>query len=250
MSIEEENNNTDNNNDIIGSIDHILQITYKDLINDFTNRKLAKEAKKNYEILHEKYEIELKIKEENQKKIKPKKNTNIKDKKKNDMNINDISNENDLIEPIPDPIMYLKSAIDSIHLQDDLKILMQQNIEQIELLSSIEFNKANNLLNYLKTQHEIANLQEIEEEETLKRQGIFIGQHIPQPKSKLNINKDELSNYDKFSKNLLIANDLMNENKQQFLRKTGNMKISIEAEERENERNQHMLMKTMRSSIR
>jgi hypothetical protein len=120
--------------------------------------------------------------------------------------------------------------------------------------------EAQSLLGYLSEQQNAAKLEEELEEENLKKQGIIVGQHIPSLPSRLNLDQYQLSQYDTFSTTLLVAKDLIDQNRTDFLRRTGNLPIS-EAAEAKREANQkylamqdpekpHYLLETSNSKVR
>ena len=109
--------------------------------------------------------------------------------------------------------------------------MMSQDLidEKINLISA-EVNKRNEeasiLLEYLNKQRQIARLDEELEEEELKKKGIIIGQHIPSLQSKLTLDPGVISEFSEFSNSLLIAKDLIDQNQDTFLRRTGNLPIT------------------------
>ncbi|RYG97853.1 hypothetical protein EON65_52235, partial [archaeon] len=86
--------------------------------------------------------------------------------------------------------------------------------------------EAEELGKYLNTQQQLAKLAEETEEEDLKRQGIIVGQHIPSLPSRLDLDASRIAEYDSFSSTVLVAKDLMVQNRTNFLRRTGNLPIS------------------------
>ena len=86
--------------------------------------------------------------------------------------------------------------------------------------------EAEKLLEYLNVKRKAARELEEKEEQELKLRGIIIGQHIPSIKSKLQIDSSALSEFSSFSSSLLVAKDLIEQNKTNFLRRTGNLPIS------------------------
>ena len=93
-----------------------------------------------------------------------------------------------------------------------------------------EINKKNEeagkLLDYLNHRRKVARELEEQEEEELKMKGIIIGQHVPSLKSKLYLEPSTISEFPTFSSSLLVAKDLIDQNKTNFLRRTGNLPIS------------------------
>jgi hypothetical protein len=129
-----------------------------------------------------------------------------------------------------------KRVIDSLNLSDQYKTELLERAQKIEQELQEENGKADELVGYLQKQREIAKQKRIEEEESLKKQGIIIGQHIPPLPSKLVVEPDQLSQFGKFSSNLVIAHDLVEQNKTNTLRRTGNLPISETLEQRKLER--------------
>lgn len=107
---------------------------------------------------------------------------------------------------------------------------MERKIELINEEVARKNNEATSLLEYLSVQRNKAKNLEEEEEEELKKKGIVIGQHIPSLKSKLVLDSNKLSEFGDFSSTILIAKDLVEQNKTNFLRRTGNLPISDLAE--------------------
>jgi hypothetical protein len=139
-------------------------------------------------------------------------------------------------------------------------ISLERKIELINEEVTRKNNEATSLLEYLSVQRNKAKDLEEEEEEELKKKGIVIGQHIPSLKSKLVLDSDRLSEFGDFSSTLLIAKDLVEQNKTNFLRRTGNLPISDLAESKKlkNEQSQmsmepdspHYLTRTNNVNVR
>jgi hypothetical protein len=110
--------------------------------------------------------------------------------------------------------------------------LVSKKIEAINAEIERKNREAEQLLQYLTKQQELAKFEEEQEEDSLKKQGIIVGQHIPSLPSKLNLNPSELAEYETFSSTLLVARDLVQQNRTNFLRRTGNLPISDLAESR------------------
>ena len=137
---------------------------------------------------------------------------------------------------------------------------MEEKIAAINAKVKSKKDEAVQLLEYLNVQREQARIKENEEEENLKKKGIIIGQHIPSLKSKLELDNNVLENFDSFSSTLLVAKTLVDQNKTNFLRRTGNLPISELAESRkaQNERRRtdtvpdmpNYLIKTTSSTVR
>ncbi len=110
--------------------------------------------------------------------------------------------------------------------------LVSKKIEAINAEIERKNREADQLLHYLTKQQSLAKQEEEQEEDSLKKQGIIVGQHIPSLPSKLNLNPTELAEYETFSTTLLVARDLIQQNRTNFLRRTGNLPISDLAETR------------------
>lgn len=259
----------------IGSIDHILKTTFRSVYEEYDKRQLASNAREQ-DIL-KKLEIErlerekaealeaarLKEEEENAKKNKGKKppqnkvNTKLKSAKVNstevvnepvveDVQVLETQQEEEIVQ---DPSLDIKNyfvPIELMQLDDNLKSSLELRLQEIE--ANVENNKemAKSLMNYLTSQRNIAKEDELLEEENLKRQGIIVGQHIPTLKSKLRIDKNFTGQFYKFSSNLLIAEELLEQNETDRLRRTGNLPITADAEKRDDERTQRRLLSESR----
>ncbi|KAJ1432684.1 hypothetical protein B484DRAFT_24765 [Ochromonadaceae sp. CCMP2298] len=107
---------------------------------------------------------------------------------------------------------------------------MEDKIAAINASVQKKNEEASQLLEYLKVQRETALVTEEMEEERLKKKGIIIGQHIPSLKSQLDLDRERLAHFDTFNSTLLVARNLVEQNKTNFLRRTGNLPISDLAE--------------------
>jgi hypothetical protein len=107
-----------------------------------------------------------------------------------------------------------------------------KKIEAIQAEIERKNREAENLLSYLIDKQNSAKQEEELEEEHLKKQGIIVGQHIPSLPSKLNLDPHQLAAFDSYSSTLLVAKDLITQNRTNFLRRTGNLPISDAAESR------------------
>jgi hypothetical protein len=107
-----------------------------------------------------------------------------------------------------------------------------KKIEAIQAEIERKNREAEKLLSYLIDQQNSAKQEEELEEEHLKKQGIIVGQHIPSLPSKLNLDPHQLAAFDSYSSTLLVAKDLITQNRTNFLRRTGNLPISDVAESR------------------
>eukprot|EP00981_Chlorochromonas_danica_P012830 scaffold5444_cov181-Ochromonas_danica.AAC.11 len=111
---------------------------------------------------------------------------------------------------------------------DDVEAKIQAVYAEVEKKT----REAEMLSAYLQEQQQLAHLTEEKEEEDLKRQGIIVGQHIPSLPSRLHLDPQQLSEFENFSSTVLVAKDLMIQNRTNFLRRTGNLPISDLAETR------------------
>lgn len=109
---------------------------------------------------------------------------------------------------------------------------MEAKIQAVYAEIDRKTREAEQLSKYLKEQQQIAILEEEKEEEDLKRQGIIVGQHVPSLPSRLNLDPSQIAEYENFSSTVLVAKDLMVQNRTNFLRRTGNLPISELAETR------------------
>jgi hypothetical protein len=134
-----------------------------------------------------------------------------------------------------------RRRIDQLGLSGESKSELQGRVEGIERSIDVENSKADELVHYLREQREEALRKRGEEEEALKKRGIIVGQHIPALPSQLAVDPDQLSQYGKFSSNLLIARELVAHNHDNMLRRTGNLPISEEVEKRKTERGKWQL---------
>lgn len=107
---------------------------------------------------------------------------------------------------------------------------VEAKIERIKADIERKNKEAQSLLNYLSEQQQLAKEEEEREEEDLKKQGVVVGQHIPSLPSRLDLDPTEVAKYETFAGTLLIAKDLVQQNRTNFLRRTGNLPISEAAE--------------------
>lgn len=91
------------------------------------------------------------------------------------------------------------------------------------------------LMNYLFQRRNEALIEETEEEDVLKKQGVLLGQHIPSLPTKLYLDKTVISQFS--AQSLANASDLVRLNKTNKLRRTGNLPISEVFEELKIDRN-------------
>lgn len=129
-----------------------------------------------------------------------------------------------------------KRAIDTLDLGTHHRQALAKKAEEIERELEEKNAKADQLVKHLVDQRGIARELRVQEEEALKRQGIIIGQHIPPLPSKLDVDPAYLDQFGEFSSNLLIARELVSQNHENMLRRTGNLPISDQLETRRLER--------------
>lgn len=135
------------------------------------------------------------------------------------------------------------SPFEKLTLNDDIKQLsISKKKDADTLLGQLEDN-ALDLATYMKTQKEIARELEETENDNLKRQGIFVGLHVPVLPTKLSVSRQKLESHGSFSSNLIVANELVGQNIENSLRRTGNLPISDLAELRKTERLKHHVQK-------
>jgi hypothetical protein len=233
----------------VGSISHILKTAFKDVYQDYSKRDQAAKAREDLAIAQEE---ERKRKEEEaiaaeaaaaeaaaaaKKKGAPKKD----DKKKSDAEAVTV------VEPVPDPtpeavvdpstlVENYYAPIETMKLDPQYSHMLETKSANIKYVNLDNIQKAEELQTYLFRQREVAkHLEELEEEE-LKRRGIMLGQHIPSLPTKLDIEKHKIGHQGNFSENIVVAKDLIESNKELFLRRTGNLPISALAMERVLER--------------
>lgn len=145
-------------------------------------------------------------------------------------------------EPIPitideNAIENYYTEVEKTNLNNDYKLQLDNKKQQIEYELSKKLEDAKELANYLYEEKAIAEELEVNEEDELKRQGVILGQHIPSLPTKLHVDRNMIDRYGDYSQNLVIANDLVKQNRENFLRRSGNLPISDFAETRKNERN-------------
>lgn len=131
-------------------------------------------------------------------------------------------------------------AVDTLELGDHHKHTLAQRAQEISRELEDKNLKADRLVQHLAEQRAIAKKLRIEEEEELKQQGIVIGQHIPPLPSKLDVDPAYLEQFGEFSSNILIARDLVSQNHENMMRRTGNMPISDQLEARRLERGKRL----------
>jgi len=115
---------------------------------------------------------------------------------------------------------------------EDRKLLVESDLIRRQ-------EQARELAKYLHSRKKIANELEIQEKDDLKKQGIMVGQHIPSLPSKLAVDASTISEYGSYSKKLVIAKSIIEQNHESRLRRTGNLPISQLAVEKKAERGKY-----------
>jgi hypothetical protein len=248
----------------VGSISHILKTAFKDVYTDYAKREDAAKAREDILIAQEE-ERKRKEAEElaaaeaaaadaaaNKKKggaaaAAAKKQEDAKKKGGADP----VVEAPPVVEPPPEPQVLVDPStlvenyfapIEKLKLDPQYADMLENKTTTIKAVNTDKRQKAEDLQTYLTQQRETAkHLEELEEEE-LKRRGIMIGQHIPSLPTKLDIGKERISTQGNFSDNIVVAKDLVESNREMFLRRTGNMPISSLAAQR-------LLERTSKSQI-
>jgi hypothetical protein len=225
----------------VGSISHILQTAFKD---DLDERKKIIESKK------KKLQKEIKQRELEEKRRLAEEAARLeaerlaiemaaKKSKKPDSKVAQrsestgppamavVDHEDDAVSD--DDEIY-DNPVDLLPLSDRHQAILKTKLENIEQEIQQSNNHAEELVNYLTKQRDLAREEEIKEEENLKRQGIMIGQHIPSLVSKLEINPSVLQSFGPYSSNLIITRELIEQNHERKLRRTGNLPITEDVE--------------------
>ena len=238
----------------VGSISHILQTAFKEDIDErkkYDSAQALKEAKlakqqQREELKRLKAEaaaIAAKAAEDEAAastskkggKAPPSKQQEVSDTSdpvESDDNVDDIVEEEQHEDIVENPVDLLPLA------EHHKQVLLARKAEIQKELDANSKN-AEQLVAYLKEQRDMARQLEIEEEERLKKQGIMVGQHIPSLKSQLEINSRTLNQFGAISSNLVVSRELLDQNKERNLRRTGNLPISEEAELRKSMRKQY-----------
>ena len=188
----------------VGSISHILKTAFQDVYKENDKRNKAIEARASLSL------------ESNEPTL--------------DENGNPIPIDENAIENY-----YTK--VEKTNLNEDYKLQLENKKQQLEYELLKKTEDAKELANYLSQEKALAEEQEEIEEDDLKRQGVILGQHIPSLPTKLHVDRDMIDKYGDYSQNLVIANDLVRQNRENFLRRSGNLPISDFAETRKFERN-------------
>ena len=125
-----------------------------------------------------------------------------------------------------------RNPVDDIPLCEEYRTTLDGRVRKVDQDIRKKTEDAKDLLSYLGTQRQIAKQLESEEEEMLKKQGVMVGQHIPSLVSKLDVDANIVNSFGEMSTNMIISRDLIDKNKERNLRRTGNLPISQEAEDR------------------
>ena len=211
----------------VGSISHILQTAFKDAydekkkIEETDIRKSARE-----QVLAAKAE-KAALKAERQRQIDE---GEIDPDENEDENPEEENSSEDNQEDDTD--LDYHNPVDDIPLCDEYRSTLKTRVEKVDHVIKKKTEDAKELLSYLGTQRQVAKQQETEEEDMLKKQGVMVGQHIPSLVSKLDVDSNVVNGFGEMSTNMIISRDLINRNKERNLRRTGNLPISQEAEDR------------------
>jgi len=234
----------------VGSISHILHTAFHDVYDEFQKKSDAIDAKEKIKSIQLEREIakerELEILEEAKTAAQAAKPNNKGGKK--------------TIEPEPEPIEStildkndsgpdilnelaviadFTSDFDKLIINDKNRDILNSKKRLIELDLDEKHHKAKNLVNYLTDKKKDAENLELSEINNLKKQGIMVGQHIPPLSSKLHIETSDISNFGIYSNKLLVAKELVEQNRENNLRRTGNLPISQLVVDKKNERRKY-----------
>ena len=152
------------------------------------------------------------------------------------------------------------TSFEKMDLYDEFKDVLKQKSSQIESDLVNQSEEASQLIFYMAEEKKKAKALEELEEDDLKRQGVLIGQHIPSLPTKLAVERESLEGYGNYSSNLVVAKELVGQNQENFLRRTGILPISPLAEQRKLERSKksaaidekvaHYTIRTEAASVR
>jgi hypothetical protein len=235
----------------VGSISHILHTAFKDVYEETAKREQAPKARVEREArrLQREREAELKAIEDERiaaEAVKAAAAPAAKGK----------GGKQPEPEHVPEPEPVHIEEPDQ-PLDDDLKVA--DFYSHFEILSLSEKNRsdaeerklnvdsdlrrrqtqAKELVDYLHSQKALADELEIQEKDDLKRQGIMVGQHIPSLPSKLAVDSTKIADYGSYSKKLVVAKSIIEQNQETRLRRTGNLPISQLAVEKKIERGKY-----------
>ena len=141
-------------------------------------------------------------------------------------------------EEIPDdePEDNRFNSVGGVVLDGDIKEILKEKTAHIQHDFQQQVVDAKEVVQYLYEQRSQAKLEELQEEENLKRQGVILGQHIPSLPTKLFLDKTVIARNGSMGQDLSYAGDLVDQNRDNKLRRTGNKAISDAALERTLER--------------
>ena len=213
----------------VGSISHILQTAFKDAYDEKkkmeeTERRRLRKA----ELLAEQEERRAR-REERRRQIEEGEIEPDEDEEEDPEEEEDDVQEGDVEEEKEEDY---HNPVDDIPLCDDYRNTLNNRVESVHQDIKRKTKDAKELLSYLGTQRKVAKELEAEEEEMLKKQGVMVGQHIPSLVSKLDVDPGVVNSFGEMSTNMIISRELIDKNKERKLRRTGNLPISKEAEDR------------------
>lgn len=219
----------------VGSIAHIIKTAFK---SEFDNVQKIEESKVKLKEREEKLvqRAETKrLREEAQKASE----ASAKVKGKVASKVQEIIAPQDDDESDIEEVEVVTNPIDQLPLSEEYRLALEKKLKAIEIEKNSRYHGGDELVKYLRDQRKQAIEEEILEEETLKKQGIMVGQHIPSLASKLDLDANIMNSYGPMSSNLIISKDLMEQNHINKLRRTGNLPISEEAELKKTKRRQY-----------
>ena len=128
------------------------------------------------------------------------------------------------------------NSVGGVVLDEEIKEILKEKTTVIQHDFQQKVVDAKEVVLYLYEQRSQAKLEELQEEEDLKRQGVILGQHIPSLPTKLFLDKTVIARNGSMGQDLSYAGDLVDQNRDNKLRRTGNKAISDAALERTLER--------------
>ena len=220
----------------VGAISHILKTAFKDVYADTEKRNEAKAAKNSpSRAVKEEKEAEVEKEDEEEGNGDTNEDAAATGTEGGDAAVEE-GKEASSEKVVAEAPLY-KTPLDDLDILPHLKADLEQRHAQIDDMIESKIAAAAELTKYIKDQKQKAYDEEEEEEEMLKKQGIMIGQHIPPLPTKLDVKASVLGSYGDYSSDLQIANELVEQNKVNTLRRTGNLPISDLAETKKEERN-------------
>eukprot|EP00603_Paraphysomonas_imperforata_P012272 CAMPEP_0114456490 /NCGR_PEP_ID=MMETSP0104-20121206/3660_1 /TAXON_ID=37642 ORGANISM="Paraphysomonas imperforata, Strain PA2" /NCGR_SAMPLE_ID=MMETSP0104 /ASSEMBLY_ACC=CAM_ASM_000202 /LENGTH=2201 /DNA_ID=CAMNT_0001628979 /DNA_START=70 /DNA_END=6675 /DNA_ORIENTATION=- len=209
----------------VGSISHILQTAFKDAYDEKKNiEETAKRKKLKEKLAAEKAERAAQ-REERRRQIEEGEIEPDDDEPEEEEDEEPAEEDEEDVQDYHNPV-------DDIPLCDEYRTTLDGRVQKVDQDIKKKTEDAKDLLSYLGTQRQIAKQLESEEEDMLKKQGVMVGQHIPSLVSKLDVDANVVNNFGEMSTNMIISRELIDKNKERNLRRTGNLPISQEAEER------------------